>query len=96
MKKQRFYVQCGVFGKEISAGAMCLYFFLCKCANAESVCFPNRNTITKNTGLSRSTITRGIAELKDAGLIECQPRYQKTEWGKQRQTSNLYTILDLE
>ena len=95
LSKRRFYVQCGVFGRGISSAAMCVYFFLCKCANAQGTCYPSRETIGQNTGLCKSTVTLAVKELASMGLIEFEPQYRMLKAGKRRQTSNLYKILDL-
>lgn len=95
MQKERFYVQCGVYDFKLSASAQCVYFYLCKCADKDGSCFPGREKIHRETGLALSTISRAIKELKIKSLIDFTPRFQKTKSGTSRQTSNLYTILDL-
>ena len=95
MRKQKFYIQTAVFCFELSPKAFYVYSFLCKCANADSTCFPNRETISKNTGLCKSSITKAIRELIDKQIITAQERYQQLQTGKRRQTSNLYRILEL-
>ena len=95
LKKQRFYVQTAVFCFELSPAAFYVYCFLCKCANVNGACFPNRGTISKNTGLCKSSITKAVRELTDKKLITTQAQYQQLHTGKRRQTSNLYRVLEL-
>jgi DNA-binding transcriptional ArsR family regulator len=84
-----------VYDFKLSASAQCVYFYLCTCADKDGFCFPGREKIHRETGLALSTISRSIKELKAKGLIDFAPRFQKTKSGTSRQTSNLYTILDL-
>ena len=95
MKKQRFYIQTAAFCFELSPAAFYVYCFLCKCANTDGICFPNRETISGSTGLCKSSITKAVRELVDKKLITAQAQYQKLQTGKRRQTSNLYRVLEL-
>ncbi len=95
MQKERLYVQCGVYNFKLSASAQCVYFYLCKCANKEGLCFPGRKRICNETGLSLTTITKAIKELKSKGAIDFNPQFQKTKSETNRQSSNLYQILNL-
>lgn len=95
MQKEIFYVQCGVYNFKLSSSAQCVYFYLCKCANKEGFCFPGREKIRQETGLSLTTITRTIQELKSKGVIDFTPQFQKTKHETNRQTSNRYQILNL-
>lgn len=51
--------------------------------------FPSLNTLSKETGLSKRTVQRGLDELQEKGIIRVAHR--KSEKGTQ---SNLYTIYD--
>jgi len=95
LKKSRFYVQCKIFENDLSSTAMCVYIFLCKCANTDGYCFPNRETISQNTGLSKSTISNAVKELAAKKVIESKPQFHPLASGKRRQTSNLYRVLEL-
>ena len=95
MKKQRFYVQTAAFCFELSPKAFYVYCFFCKCANADGICFPNRETISKSTELCKSSITKAIRKLVDKKMITAEERYQPLQNGKRRQTSNLYRVLEL-
>ena len=95
MRKETFYVQTKVFEKGLTASEMCVYFFLCSCANKDRVCFPTRRKIRNATGLCNTTITNSIAGLKSKNMLTYTPQYTKSSGGKMRQTSNLYQIFDL-
>ena len=95
LRKETFYVQTKVFEKGLTASEMCVYFFLCSCANKEGICFPTRRKIRTATGLCNATITNSIARLKSKNMLTYTPQYTKSSGGKMRQTSNLYQIFDL-
>lgn len=95
MRKETFYVQTKVFEKGLTASEMCVYFFLCSCANKDGICFPTRRKIRNATGLCNATITNSIAGLKSKKLLNYTTQYTKSSGGKMRQTSNLYQIFDL-
>ena len=95
LKRQRFYVQTAVFSFNLSPKAFYVYCFLCKCANADGNCFPNRETISKFTGLCKSSITIAVRELVEKKVITAKERYQPLHTGKRRQTSNFYQVLEL-
>ena len=94
--KSRFYVQTAAFGFELTSSAFYVYCYLCKCANKDGFCFPNRNLISKNTGLCKSSISKAISELVEKKLITSELRYQPLPSGNRRQTSNLYQVLDIQ
>ena len=96
LKKQRFYVQTAAFCFGLSPAAFYVYCYLCKCADADGGCFPNRGTISVNTGLCKSSITKAVRELVSKGLIKALAQYKPLSTGKRRQTSNLYNVLELE
>lgn len=54
------------------------------------MCTPGQVTIASDIGASASTAERGIADLRDAGLIEVQPRSKKSGRGR---TSDSYVLL---
>lgn len=95
LRKETFYVQTKVFEKGLTASEMCIYFFLCNCANKDGICFPTRRKIRNATGLCNATITNSIAGLKSKNMLTYTPQYTKSSGGKMRQTSNLYQIFDL-
>jgi len=57
-------------------------------ADKAGKCWPSFRYIQKSTGLSRSTVARGILKLKNWGFITTTPRSGK--WGGQ--VSSLYTV----
>lgn len=66
-----------------------VYIYLRDRSAASGSCWPGVKTITRDLGLSRSTVRRALKELECAGWILRQPRYRENG----SCTSNLYTIL---
>lgn len=69
-----------------------VYMTLCLYTNNESKkSFPSINTIADKAGYSRSSLVRALNELELYGYIKKENRYL----GKQKQTSNVYYLLDV-
>lgn len=76
-----------VSGANVSSSARTVYRALLHYANRETwSCFPSIKTITKDTGMSRSTIMRCLNELEKEDLILRINRLRENK-GK---TSNMY------
>lgn len=50
LRKETFYIHTKVFEKGLTASEMCVYFYLCSCANKDGICFPTRRKIGNATG----------------------------------------------
>lgn len=59
--------------------------------NKERQCFPNQNTLRKETGLSRSVLIRTLRSLCDKDIIEKEQRRAK-KGEKVAFSSNIYTV----
>lgn len=58
----------------LAAGAVGLYCYLCRKANADGVCWPSLPTIAETLHVSLNTARRYLAQLADRGLIQVLPR----------------------
>lgn len=75
---------------EISAKAICLYFYLCDRANRETKsCYPSIKIMSKNLNLSVSSVKRAIDEFIKYSYIAKENRFRENG-GK---SSNMYYIL---
>ena len=61
-------------------------------ANDMNQCYPSHNTICEFAEVTPQTVIKSLHSLKVKNLITIEPRFQKTETGKNRQTSNLYKL----
>ena len=68
-KKNFFYSYDMIFDLDISCHAKCLYMYLCRCADSNSLCFPSIKKIANKCGISERTVHRAIKELMLFGLI---------------------------
>ena len=66
-----------------------VYQYLRDRAGKKGYCWPSIRTIAEDIGMSKSTVTRGIADLAKQGFIRVENRYRENG-GK---TSNLYRII---
>lgn len=57
--------------------AVAVYIYLSDRANIQNECWPAIPTIAKDIKLSPSTVRRGIADLRKAGLLDTAQRYRK-------------------
>ena len=78
------------YAPKIGADALAVYMALISYADREQRCFPSYQTLANTVKLSRPTVVKAIAILKDAGLISVEHR--QDTYGDP--TSNVYTILD--
>ncbi|MDD5952482.1 MAG: helix-turn-helix domain-containing protein [Oscillospiraceae bacterium] len=75
----------------LSASAYKVYHMLLSLANYQTgTSFPSKEYLSKQTGLSKSTVYTATKELVQCGLISVQERFNRAVG---QQTSNLYTIL---
>ena len=61
-------------------------------ADENNQCYPSHKTISKFAEIVPQSVMRSLARLKIKGFISIEPRFQKTENNKNRQTSNLYQL----
>ena len=71
---------------ELSATQKLIYHCLCKHQGRNESCFPSHGTIAAECSVSKSTVKRALAVLKQKGYINVAPR-RRPDGGK---SSNLY------
>lgn len=87
-EEKYFYMDATIFDQELSANAMLVYSYLCKCANRAGESWPSHGRIAEACSLAVTTIKKALRELKERRLVSVVHRY-RLEGGK---TSNLYRI----
>lgn len=75
----------GCWGLDLSPLEKYVLVYLSSRANSDDECFPSLQTIVKDTGMSRSSVCRALASLKNHGLVE------KVEYSHRR--SNKYRVM---
>ena len=60
---------------DLTHRAVAVYIYLSDRANIQNECWPAIPTIAKDIKLSPSTVRRGIADLRKAGLLDTAQRY---------------------
>ena len=77
-----------LFDTNISATALRLYLVLQKYGNAEHRCYPSRQRLADNLGVSKATVDRAKTELIEVGAL-CETRRMGTN---NNYTSNIYHL----
>lgn len=62
-------------------------------ADEQGCCYPSHKKIAEISECSVLTIIRALQRLEKKGFIKIEPRFQKLNSDKSRQTSNLYKLL---
>ena len=78
----------GIYERNLSSRAVCVFVYLCDKANQNGECYPTVRTVANDLHISKSTVFRALKELEDAGLLTRQHRH-RTYGGM---SSNLYKI----
>lgn len=65
-----------------------LFMWLCYYANTTGDCFPSRDTLAKDCGMSIASVKRSIAILVSLSVLVSEAQYQDN-----RRTTNLYSII---
>ncbi|MEK9767819.1 MAG: helix-turn-helix domain-containing protein [Betaproteobacteria bacterium] len=61
-------------------------------ADENGSCYPSHKTIATRAECGVSTVERALKRLQQRGLLVISPRFDKSNGGSNRQTSNLYTL----
>jgi len=93
LKDAWFTIPSMIFELEISAQAKLVYMYLCYRANKENTCFPSRKAICEACTVGKTKLAEVLDELEQNGLLKKEIHFRDKRRG---QTSNLYTILDIE
>jgi len=80
----------------IGLHAFAVYTVLACHAGASRSCFPAVGTIAKELGVSKPTVRKAIATLKDAGLISVETQKTPTKNGKEINRVNVYSLLPIK
>ena len=77
-----------IYRSELNHRARAVYMYLKDHADKQGTCWPGIKTISRNLGLSRSTVKRALDDLCGAGLVVKESRWRENG----SLTSNLYRI----
>lgn len=78
------------YAATIGVYGLAVYNALARYAGEDETCYPSILLIAQKLGCSDRQVRRSIECLKEVGLIAVEPRFVDG-----RQTSNLYTLLDI-
>ena len=77
-----------IYRSELNHRARAVYMYLKDHADKQGTCWPGIKTISRDLGLSRSTVKRALDDLCGAGLV-----VKESHWRENGSlTSNLYRI----
>lgn len=65
-----------LYRMELSHRAVSVYIYLADRANKNGECWPAIPTIASELKLSQSTVRRALQDLREAGLLETEQRYE--------------------
>ena len=77
-----------IYRSELNHRARAVYMYLKDHADKQGTCWPGIKTISRDLGLSRSTVKRALDDLCGAGLVVKESRWRENGC----LTSNLYRI----
>lgn len=77
-----------IYRSELNHRARAVYMYLKDHADKQGTCWPGIKTISRDLGLSRSTVKRALDDLCGAGLVVKESRWRENG----SLTSNLYLI----
>ena len=86
-----FQVSNYTFQFVLKPSSFVLYCYLKMRERPEKGCFPTKEKICSDTGLSRSNVDNGLKELQEKDLVFVDYQYQGSH-----QTSNLYRLRDVQ
>ncbi|MBR2606201.1 MAG: helix-turn-helix domain-containing protein [Clostridia bacterium] len=92
-KRQTFYTRADLFEARISPRAKLVLTYLSRVSDKQGLCFPSVPTIAEKCGCCQNTARKALRELERAGFIAIAAATLPTEHGRQRRTSNRYTLL---
>ena len=77
-----------IYHSDLSHRARAVYMYLMDRADRQGTCWPGIRTISRELGLSRSTVKRALDDLCRAGLVVKESRWRENG----SLTSNLYRL----
>jgi GntR family transcriptional regulator len=90
--KNWFWCPNAIFKMGLSKHGLVVYLYLCRVAGDKHSCWPSLKTISMATKCSRGVVVKAIEELKKAGLVEPEERFNKDG----DRDSNNYTLFNPE
>ena len=67
-----------IYRSELNHRARAVYMYLKDHADKQGTCWPGIKTISRDLGLSRSTVKRALDDLCGAGLVVKESRWRET------------------
>lgn len=78
-----------IYEKNLATRAKVLYMYLYDRSNSDGECYPSISTISKDTGMSKSTIKRAMGDLVREKLLYVEKRQRENSGN----TSNRYFLI---
>lgn len=88
-----FWVQKSVItdhGKVLGPYGITVYCYLAMRANEQGTCFPKQDTIAKETGMSRKSVSESLKQLKALNLIDSEQQFTASGF----KSFVIYTLLE--
>ena len=92
-KRKTFYAQADLFEAHISPRAKLILAYLSRVSDRQGVSFPSVPTIAEKCGCCPNSARKALRELEAAGFLSISANTLPTRRGRQRRTSNTYTLL---
>ena len=67
-----------IYNDNLPSRAIAVYMYLIQRANSDGQCWPSERRIALDLSISKSTVKRAIADLKNGGYIKIEQRYRKS------------------
>ena len=92
-KRKTFHAQADLFEAHISPRAKLILAYLSRVSDRQGVSFPSVPTIAEKCGCCPNSARKALRELEAAGFLSISANTLPTRRGRQRRTSNTYTLL---
>ena len=79
-----------IYSSNLPSRAISVYMYLRHQANSDGQCWPSERRIALDLSISKSTVKRAIADLKNGGYIKIEQRYRKSG----AKSTLLFTVKD--
>ena len=87
-----FFMSNHIFDYPLSPMEFSVYAYLCRCRNSKSgTCFPSFQTIARACNISKRSVSNALNRLEELRLI-----HRENQFRDRRQTSNLYTLPEVQ
>ena len=92
-KRQTFYTRADLFEAKISPRAKLVLAYLSRASNTQGQSWPAVPTVAEKCGCCPNSARKALRELEAAGFLSISANTLPTRRGRQRRTSNTYTLL---